>query len=360
MAIWLAFAGAAHAASRPDSAATRVRSLSPGINLADLYFRPDKAPAPLIDAVAAAGFRHARLPVSPATLITEDHPEVLRPDGVKRLDAILDLLQKRRIAVSVEMHGPDPRLWTDPAYGEKFASFWEALARHLSARDPKSLFLEVVNEPTCDTPEYWNALQGKILAAMRRGAPRHTLVATGNMQTSAGHWDQVAALRTLSPYADPNVIYTFHYYNAFWFTHQSATWAGDVIKDVLHVPYPSSPEAVAGVLAEQGSPEARDMVRGYGEERWNAAKIRSDLKPFKDWARRHKAVLYCGELGVYKAMSAEPDRLRWYRDVLAALKADGIPWTIWDDGGGFGVFAPREDAWQADVPLLGALGLRKR
>jgi aryl-phospho-beta-D-glucosidase BglC (GH1 family) len=324
------------------------------------HYRADVDVPSLVARIAAAGFRHVRLPWSPALLMDEGHPETLRPDGLKRLDDTLDLLVKCKIAVSVDMHDADARLWHDTAFQDKFVTFWGALAKHLSPRDPKYVLLEVVNEPVCDTPAEWNGLQGRVLAAMRKNAPRLTLVATPNMQTSAGHWDEAAALKTLKPYPDPNIIYTFHYYNPFWFTHQSATWAGDLVKAMRDVPYPSSPEAVARVMDRQQTQEAKDILRGYGDDRWNAARIRADLQPYADWARANHAPIYCGELGVYKAVSPAADRLRWYQDVLAALKADGIPWTIWDDGGGFGVFAQQGDQWAADGPLLKTLGLKQK
>jgi aryl-phospho-beta-D-glucosidase BglC (GH1 family) len=350
---------AARAASAPK-AAQRARLLSPGINMAAPFYHADVDAAPLIAAIAKAGFRHVRLPVSPTSLLDEAHPEILRPDALKRLDGLLDDLHRHKLAVSVDMHDPDPRLWTDPSYGDTFVRFWGALAKHLSARDPESVFLEVVNEPTCPTPEAWNALQGRVLAAMRKAAPRLTLIATGNMLTSPGHWDQIAALQTLKPYPDPNIVYTFHYYSPMEFTHQGASWVGAPVRDLLDIPYPSSPEALAPVIVNQTTQQARDAARWYGDNRWNAAKIAGDIKAFADWASRNHVAIYCGELGVYKARSAEADRLRWYHDVLAALKSNGIPWTIWDDGGGFGVFAPKGHAWTSDVPLLQTLGLAKR
>lgn len=358
VAALMSVAGQARADSRPLTA--RFRALSPGINMAAPHYQAGLDPAPLVERIANAGFRHVRLPFSPALLMDEEHPGTLKSAGLRTLDRTLDLLLKRGLAVSVDMHDPDARLWHDKAFQDKFVTFWGALAKHLSRRDPRHVLLEIVNEPVCDTPAEWNALQGRIIKAIRQSAPRHTIIATPNMQVSTGHWDQVAALKALKPYDGGNIIYTFHYYNPFWFTHQSATWAGDQVKGMRDVPYPSSPDTVARVLDRQQTQEAKDLVKWYGEERWNAAKIRADIKPFADWARESKALLYCGELGVYKAVSPEKDRLQWYKDVLAALDGYGIPWTIWDDGGGFGVFARKDGAWISDAALLNVLGLKPR
>lgn len=347
--------GGAHAAS--PAATARFHSLSPGINMAAPHYRPEWDVPSLVKNIADARFRHVRLPFSPALLMDEYHPANLKADGLKRLDNTVDLLLARKLVVSVDMHDPDKRLWHDKAFQDKFVTFWGALAKHLSRRDPRYVLLEVVNEPVCDSPPEWNALQGRILAAMRKNAPRHTLIATPNMQTSPGNWDSVATLKALKPYADPNIIYTFHYYNPFWFTHQSATWAGEEIKGMRHVPYPSSPEAVARVMDDQAAQKNRDILKWYGDERWNAKKIVEDIRPYADWARENKVLLYCGELGVFKPESSEADRLQWYRDVLDGLDHFGIPWTIWDDGGGFGVFAHTDDGWYTDTALLKVLGL---
>jgi endoglucanase len=246
---------------------SRLSRLTRGVNLGAFRYRSD-APIneDLMAKIQAAGFRHVRLPVAPDLLFDLADPSRLKPDGLRRFDALLDGLLAHKLAVIVDMHDPDTRLWNDAASVDQFARFWEALARHLSGRDPEMVFLETANEPQSDTPERWNTLQGKLLAAMRRGAPRNTLVATPNMLIAPGQWDAQKALQTLTPYDDRNVVYTFHYYNPFVFTHQGATWTWDVVKSLHDVPYPSSPEVVKRLL-ESATETTRPYLETYDARR---------------------------------------------------------------------------------------------
>ncbi|HEY3413407.1 MAG TPA: cellulase family glycosylhydrolase [Armatimonadota bacterium] len=345
-------AGAGFAKGVP---AVRLQRMSHGLNFgAYRYASEDAVSEPLVRALAKAGFKHVRLTVDPKRFWLPDSPAILDPDGLKRLDAVLGRLLSNHFAVSVDIHDPDKRVWNDPEWGTRFVAFWGALAKHLSKYDPNYLFLEVCNEPLSDTPAVWDALQGRCLAAMRKSAPRHTLLASPNMQIAPGNWNVLEVMKTFKPVGDTNVVYTFHYYNPFLFTHQGATWSWDGVKGLSGVPYPSSPEAVAAVAEKYPEPQ-KGYILQYGKERWDAAKIAVDMKPYIEWGKKYNVPLTCGEFGAYKN-GPTVDRLTWLHDVRVALEAYKVPWTIWDDGGGFGVTNGKDD--QLDKEALKALGLK--
>lgn len=318
--------------------ASRFAQLTRGLNVAG-WFRMEVNPAnaeedlKLLQAMKA---RHIRLPVGVNLLFNEKKPDEVNAPNLKRLDELLDRILAHDLAVIVEPHDVSSRLWEDPAYADRFARFWTAFARHLSHRDPERIFLEVVNEPSAETAEAWNAVQPKLLRAMREGAPRHTLIANANQRVTANDWDQVRALQKLETVDDPNVVYNFHFYAPMIFTHQGATWGWDVTQHVKNLPYPSSPEAVAPVAAQ--TPEAaRQYVIGYGKDRWNREKIEETLRPAAEWARKNRVRLTCNEFGVYRHVAPEADRNAYIRDVSATLEKLGIGWTMWEYKGGFGV-----------------------
>jgi len=63
----------------------------------------------------------------------------------------------------------------------------------------------------------------KLAAAIREGAPQHTIIASG------AHWSDDDDLVFLEPLRDPNVIYAFHFYESHIFTQpprrcDSAQW----------------------------------------------------------------------------------------------------------------------------------------
>lgn len=336
--------------------ASRLARMSRGLNLGAYRYASEAAVTPsLVKALARAGFRHVRLTVDPKRIWLPDSPPILDPDGLKRLDGVLDLLIANGLAVSVDIHDPDKRVWNDPEWESRFVTFWSALAKHLSSRDPERLFLEVCNEPLSDTPQAWDDIQGRCLAAMRQAAPRHTLIASPNMMITAGNWNVAEVMKTFKPVSDPNVVYTFHDYNPFLFTHQGATWSWDGVKGLHDIPYPSSPEAVTAIAAQFAEPQKGYIVQ-YGKERWDARKIDADMKPYLEWARKYKVAITCGEFGAHKPFAPAPDRNIWLRDVRTALERYKVPWTIWDDGGGFGVTNGKDDKLDADA--VKALGLK--
>ena len=143
------------------------------------------------------GFDHVRFTVEPAPLINPNDPGSLRTEYLRYFDAALDMMLAQRLAVIVDIHPADEfklRL-KDDRQVENFVKFWRALAEHLSKRDPEMVFLETINEPMVEDPYRWYGIQAKLIAAMRAGAPKHTIIASGH------RWSGLAEMLALSPTA---------------------------------------------------------------------------------------------------------------------------------------------------------------
>src|SRR5260370_39472389 len=128
----------------------------------------------------------------------------------------------------------------------------------------------------------WFGMQGKLISAIGAGAPRHTIIASGH------RWSGLAELLFLQPYADRNIIYNFHFYEPFAFTHQGAGWAGPNLQFYKNVPYPSSPEMVAKILDTVTDDPARLNLLAYGADRWNAGRIDMALSVAAAWGEKHQ------------------------------------------------------------------------
>jgi len=84
------------------------------------------------------------------------------------------------LAVVFDVHPSDEfklKLRTDDRHVEAFAEFWRALARHLSARDPERLFLEIINEPMAEDAYRWMGIQARVAAAAERAVDDHVAAA---------------------------------------------------------------------------------------------------------------------------------------------------------------------------------------
>jgi hypothetical protein len=299
------------------------------------------------------GFDHERWPIEPAPLISPSDPAALRPDYLRYLDLALDMILAQKLAVIVDIHPSDEfklRL-KDDRQVESFVKFWLALAQHLSVRDPELVFLETINEPMVEDPYRWYGIQAKLIAAIRAGAPNHTIIASGHRWS--GLWEMLA----LEPYADRNIIYNFHYYDPFSFTHQGATWAGPNLQFYRGVPYPSSPEAVAKMMESITDDAARFSLLRYGEDRWSAERIDREIGMAAAWGAKHHVPVICNEWGALRRFATPADRARWIADMRTALEKHGIGWTMWDYAGGFAVVNKVNGHATADAEIVKALGL---
>jgi aryl-phospho-beta-D-glucosidase BglC (GH1 family) len=300
------------------------------------------------------GFDHVRLTLEPAPLFNGDDPGKLKAEYLKYLDNALDLVLAPGLAVIVDIHPSDEfklRLNSNERQIEAFGKFWQALAQHLATRDPERVFLEVINEPMVEDGYRWFGIQGKLISAIRAGAPQHTIIASGH------RWSGLAELLFMQPYADRNIIYNFHFYEPFAFTHQGASWAGANVPFYKNVPYPSSPESVSKVLDTIQDEPARYNLLRYGEDHWNAARIDREIGVAAAWAARNHVPLTCNEFGTYRKFAPPADRAHWIRDMRTALEKYDIGWTMWDYAGGFAVANKQNGHATPDVEIVKALGL---
>jgi aryl-phospho-beta-D-glucosidase BglC (GH1 family) len=348
--------------NRPRVSPTRLARLTRGINVSHWFAQAELASdhfrtyigAEDVDHIEAVGFNHVRLSVDPLVVFDPGRPDRLKTAHLQSLDAALDMLLAGNLAVIVDIHPDDQfkmRLGADTAYAAQVASFWGALASHLAPRDPERVFLEAMNEPLVWSAERWNAIQLQLLNAMRQGAPSHTLIATG------GGWSTVQDLAALTPVADPNVVYNFHFYEPFTFTYQGATWGDPTWQQLKNVPYPANPQAVQSVLADLHEANASQYVVDYGEERWDITRIEQHLLRAVAWGRTHGVSLTCNEFGVYRPVTPPMARIAWLRDVRTLLQRYAIGWSMWDYAGGFGVMVDRDNRRVVDPDTLQALGL---
>jgi endoglucanase len=352
-----------YSAVQSEVPASRLGRLRHGINLSHWFAQSADYSRAHLEAHTTAedmalirkiGFDHVRLTLEPVPLFNGEDPGKLNVEYLKYLDNALDMILAQGLAVIVDIHPSDDfkaRLNSNDRQIEAFGKFWRALAQHLSTRDPERVFLEVINEPMVEDGYRWFGMQGKLISAIRSGAPRHTVIASGH------RWSGLPELLFMQPYADRNIIYNFHFYEPFAFTHQGATWAGPNPPFYKNIPYPSSPERVSKVLDTVQNEAARTNLFHYGEERWNAVRIDREIATASAWAAKYRVPLTCNEFGTFRNFAPPADRAAWIRDMRAALEKYDIGWTMWDYAGGFGVVNKQNGHATPDIEIVKALGL---
>lgn len=344
---------------------TRLERLSTGANICRWFRwaadRPEEHFAEYISdeemrVMRAIGLRHVRLCIHPEMIYNPERPTEPIAPMMAHIDRAIERFHRADLAVVLDLHNENQeRLENDPVWREGFVQFWGALAKHYSTVNPEMLILEIINEPVFTGREgEWHALQERIVEVIRKHAPRHTIVVTG-----AG-WGGIDGLERLPPLKDRNLVYSFHFYEPFPFTHQGATWSSPEVRVIRDIPYPSSPEAVAHLLSAIPDEGARAMVAFYGQQRWDRARMSARLNEAIEWGRRHRVPLYCGEFGVFPLVAPPESRAAWFTDFGSLLRESGVGWAIWgwDEGFGFGRRVV-DGRVEFDTHVARSLGLRE-
>jgi endoglucanase len=295
------------------------------------FFR-DYIPDSEAEMMTRIGLKHVRLCVAPK-VVMDAATGAVREDRMKLLEAAIRRLQRAGLLVMVDIHNEDRAAELNPDWQNAFVKFWGALAGRLAAFDPELTILEIINEPVFAGREpEWNTLNARLAAVIREKAAQHTIV------TSGPNWGGIDGLPKLTLLNDRNLIYSFHCYDPFPFTHQGATWAGEAVKPLRQVPYPSDPDTVAPLLsALQDKPESKGMLEQYGREQWNKEKLAARFQQGVAWGAKHGVPLYCGEFGVFPRFAEAGHRAQWFADFGRVLAANKIGWAVWGWDEGFGL-----------------------
>ena len=325
-----------------------------------------------LEALKADGFDFVRMPVDPVVFLsprTAAYRDALYSDV---LEAVR-LVNKAGLKVIVDLHlmpsGSDrsagmQSVVSDP---KRFAAYLGVVRRMgltLAEEDPHAVAFELMNEPIVDCETVagraaWNGKLKELFAAARASATRLTLVLTG------GCWSSAKGLASVDPgeIPDDNILWTFHSYDPFVLTHQSATWAGDFIPYVKGIPYPpyAHPKTFRAALAATRARIRKDapLVRragllAYLDEQVATVDTPEKLKatmglPFETvagWADRNgipHGDIFLGEFGMirqeYGSATVMPAawRAAYVRDMIALAESHGFGWSLWSYSGAFGV-----------------------
>jgi Cellulase (glycosyl hydrolase family 5) len=254
--------------------------------------------------------------------------------------------------------------------------------------DPSTVALELQNEPrnfSCAPGTGWNKYQPDLLAAARAAAANTTIILTGGCAGGIEGLLNVEAAQL----ADPNTLFSFHYYNSLLFTHQGADWTGFEYF-VREVRYPSTNNGsfdsiwlptkarieVAPLSAETKArllKEGEDWLRFHLWKGFTRSTIDADLRRVSEWAQRNNVAanrIFMGEFGVIRPKRTDvagtwrpyaDDRAQWHRDVRELAEQSGFSWAAFSYMGNFGIMASNDlrigTPRFADPALVSALGL---
>ena len=335
----------------PPDDAVRL-SLSKGINLSN-WFNDYSDPAQFgtrfsaadFQKIKALGFTHVRIPIGSTILYQESNPSQL---NTRNLAFVTDAIKKATDAGVAVVIDPlheccdefvEKKLATDATYVTRIAAYWKAVAGQFKSYPADKVFFEVFNEPHVATskavagiaPAWWLPVQEKLAQAIREVDTNHYIIVGGE------GWNGIDGLKAMTPYNLPRLVYNFHFYSPFTFTHQGATWAGNVQAQLHDVPYPSAPENVAPLIAAATDADVKNTLKWYGDSRYDSGKLEQELLQAVNWGKLHNVILTCNEFGSYKPFAPRQSRLNCLTDVRTLLEKYQIGWAMWEFDEGFGI-----------------------
>jgi endoglucanase len=313
------------------------------------------------------GFTYVRIPIGQYILFNHEKPSELNPVNQQYVEAAVQKAINNGLAVTLNYHTAsddfEKTLPLNTVNQDKLATYWKAVANYFKKYGTNEIFFEVYNEPHIasngtmpgTSKTWWKPVQEKLIKNIRSVDPDHFIIAGGES------WNSIDGLLLLSPYKVDNIVYNFHFYDPFTFTHQGATWAGELMAKLRNIPYPSSPEIVKSITDTATDSEVRDLVSWYGQEEWNRSKIEASVQRAVDWANSNSAAIICNEFGSYQTYAPRQSRLDLINDVRSVFEEKKIGWAMWEMDEGFGFInytGSDRSTFTADDELLHALGLK--
>lgn len=275
-----------------------------------------------------------RLPINLHSM-TMGAPEY-KPDPLflTFLDSAVAWAEDLELHLIIDNHSFDPAVNTDPAVELILVKVWSHMAQYYKDKY-ENLYYEVLNEPHGIDDAVWGEIQRKAIAAIRAHDTEHTIIVGG-----AG-WNSYHNLEFIPEYEDDNLIYTFHFYDPFLFTHQGATWNTPSMDELRNIPFPYEAGAMPPLHSKYNGTWIQNIYDNY-EQDGTVARVKELIDIAVAFREDRNVPIFCGEFGVYDINSDPEDRVYWYNVVREYLEENEIPWTMWDYHGGFGVFRKGE------------------
>ena len=287
-----------------------------------------------IEQIAAWGFDHIRLPVDYPVLESDESPGVYREDGFQYVDACLEWCQANGLGLILDLHHapgysftntlkPETQhlnvLFNQETAQQRFIDLWQAIAqRYKSAATP--VIFELLNEIVLPESGPWNSLAYKTIAALRAIDPKSLIMIGGNNYNAAS---ELGNIRLVD---DPNICYTFHFYEPLLFTHQKAPWTQVAVEYDQDLTYPGVFTGLKEFI--QRAPRWKDAHGWQADRPINRDLLVEFLQPAIDFVQRTGRDLYCGEFGVIEYVDPA-SRRNWHADLLTILREYGIGRAVW-------------------------------
>ncbi|MBO9575871.1 MAG: glycoside hydrolase family 5 protein [Sphingobium sp.] len=269
--------------------------------------------------IAGKGFKTVRVPANFSVHQGGAPDYAIDPAFMDRVEHVVDKARAAGLRVILDDHHFNAIMQDPAANTAQLTATWKQIAERFKGKD-KGLWFELLNEPMgkLDNKNLASVLSPALAEIRKTNATRPVVV-------GGEYWSNISSLPTMPILDDPNIVYTFHYYLPFPFTHQGAKWA----------------DPVPPMGATFGSQADMDNLA-------------ADVKKAQAFIARTGKPLFVGETGAYESIPLA-QRAPYYKAVHDAFSAAGIDQCIWAYANTFPVRDAKTGEWHE--PILRALGL---
>lgn len=297
-----------------------------GINITGMervWEQPDFRSKEIISQIKcaqAAGFGSIRLPIDVEFLLESDRR------FLRELQKTVNYAKNQEIVLILAYFGHELTDQNAVQKSEMIGKNWQTILKRLKGEN-SNLFVELANEPQL-SPQVWESIWPNMVAKIRE-VDSEIMVIVG-----ATNFNSLFELSRTSPLDLKNLIYTFHYYEPYIFTHQGTEWTGDQ-NATIGVPYPFQEERMPLLDPKARNTPGEINLRDYYQT-GNKVAIVDKIGQIAAWAAHYQVTLWCTEYGA--SSNADPmSRQAYLRDVGEVLKEFAIPGFVWEWEGNFGV-----------------------
>jgi aryl-phospho-beta-D-glucosidase BglC (GH1 family) len=252
----------------------------------------------LVTDLHSKGFKAIRLPVT-FERVADNSPGDTLPDVSivwNLVDSTLQWASDLGMTVSIcNHHGLDMNDGNYISQIIRIKKIWGQVMRRYKNTDPKKIFFELYNEPNNISNGNFREVAQALIDTIRSKAPNHTIVVGGN------GWNSATGLTSSFPYQDNNIVYTFHTYDPYFFTHQGMSWT-------------SPPNFPAKVFPEANSSQFD---------------IFNHINNVSAWSQQYKVPVMMGEFGVSVTADAT-SRCNYVDSIAVNTRKHTMPWYYWD------------------------------
>jgi endoglucanase len=181
----------------------------------------------------------------------------------------------------------------------RLKAVWTQLADRYGHLDPEQYFFELYNEPNAISNANFRKVADTLTQIVRarevaNGHQTHSIFVGGD------GWNSGNGLIGFTPLSDPDIIYTFHNYDPYFFTHQGMSWTSP----------PNFPPRTF--------PQAGEV-----------AAINTLFANVKAWSTNYSVPVSLGEYGCSTSADAT-SRCNWIQTLASAYNAQNFSHFYWD------------------------------